>query len=254
MNNKPVYVSITSIYQRQSALIATLNSIINQTMKPDRIFLYLSEEPYLLDSGFKDKTISNKQLSSIIESNSLIEVVWTKNTGPYRKLLPLLEEKFNEDCLIITIDDDTQYNNTIIETYVNLFNAHQCQIGARATLMDLKIAKDNNYGGPPHYEVSAINNFNTGKGGILYHPSFFHKFNDIIFNNEIYNKLCSTNDDIWFNCLRMCSDVSCYVPKYKYMEKDLHNSHSLWDKFNSLDNQNCKYFADTMLYIEDYLN
>lgn len=250
---RPVYISITSIYQRQSELVVTLNSIINQTVIPDEIFLYLSEDPYLLDSGFKNKTITDKQLNQFIESNPLIKITWTKNTGPYRKLLPLLEENFDKDCLIITIDDDTQYNNTMIETYIKLFDIHQCQIGARATSMNMEIAKQGKYGQPPQYNVSEISNFNTGKGGILYHPSFFHRFNEIIFNDEVYNRLCSTGDDIWFNCLRMCSNVPCYVPKYKYMNRDLHNNHSLWYKFNSINNQNCKYFADTMLYIEDYL-
>lgn len=248
-DKRSIYVSITSMQQRQSELVVTLNSIINQTMKPDCIFLYLSEEPYMLDAGFKDKIITNKQLNTLLESTPLIEVIWTDNTGPYRKLLPLLKDNFDNDCLIITIDDDTQYNSTLVETYVNLFDAHQCQIGARATLMDLKNARAMKYGGNPHYNVSAISNFNTGKGGILYHPSFFRKFGEVVFDDKIYNELCFTNDDIWFNCLRMCSNIPCYVPKYNYMNRDLHSRYSLWDKFNSIDNQNCKYFIDTITYL-----
>ena len=94
---RPVYISITSIYQRQSELVVTLNSIISQTVIPDGIFLYLSEDPYLLDSGFKNKTITDKQLNQFIESNPLIKIIWTKNTGPYRKLLPLLEENLENE-------------------------------------------------------------------------------------------------------------------------------------------------------------
>lgn len=253
MKNKPIYISITSIFQRQSALVTTLNSIINQTVKPDGIFLYLSEEPYLLDSGFKNKNITDNRLNQFIKSNPLITVIWTENTGPYRKLLPLLKENFNNNCLIITIDDDTQYNNTLIETYVKLFDIHECQIGARATSLNIELATANKYGQPPEYGSPTISNFNTGKGGILYHPKFFHKFNDIIFNDNIYNMLCPSNDDIWFNCLRMCSDTPCYVPDYKYMNNDLHNEYSLWDQYNKVNNKNCKCFLDTMLHLKDHL-
>ena len=44
----PVYISITSIFQNQDILLQTLQSIMNQTRKPDKIFLYLSEESYII--------------------------------------------------------------------------------------------------------------------------------------------------------------------------------------------------------------
>ena len=41
--------------KNQDLLLQTLQSIIKQSILPDKIFLYLSEEPYILDTGFKDK-------------------------------------------------------------------------------------------------------------------------------------------------------------------------------------------------------
>ena len=83
---------------------------MKQTRLPDKICLYLSEEPYLLDDGFKDKKITNSELLKYINDNSIIDIKWVKNIGPYRKLLPLLKDKWDEDCIIITIDDDTIYD------------------------------------------------------------------------------------------------------------------------------------------------
>ena len=42
----------------------------------------------------------------IIE-NDIFKVFWGNDIGPYGKLLPLLKKKWKEDCLIITLDDDT---------------------------------------------------------------------------------------------------------------------------------------------------
>ncbi len=76
MNNEifSVYVSLTSIFKKQSILIKTLKCILNQTRIPDKIFIYLSEEPYILDDGFKDKQITHHKLINLINNNSIINV------------------------------------------------------------------------------------------------------------------------------------------------------------------------------------
>ena len=89
-NKIPVYISLTSIFKNQDILLKTLQSIMKQTRLPDKIFLYLSEESYILDTGFKDKKITNSNLLKFINNNSIIYIKWVKNTGSYRKLLPLL--------------------------------------------------------------------------------------------------------------------------------------------------------------------
>ena len=76
----PVYISLTSIYKNQDILLKTLQSIMKQTRLPDKIFLYLSEESYILDTGFKDKKITNTNLLKFINVNSIIEIGWVKNT------------------------------------------------------------------------------------------------------------------------------------------------------------------------------
>ena len=101
-----IYISLTSIKGNQASLYQTLDSISNQSIKPDKCFLYLSEESYLLDQGFQNRQVS-PELHSLLSNNSIFELKWVKNTGPYRKLLPLLKDKKDEDCVIIAIDDDT---------------------------------------------------------------------------------------------------------------------------------------------------
>jgi hypothetical protein len=128
-----VYVSITSIFQNQTILISTLKSILKQTYKPTKCFIYLSEEPYLKDLGFKNKELSN-DLNKLIQENNIFEIKWCKNDGPYRKLLPLLKEKWEEDCLIITIDDDTEYDKDLIRNYVNDYNIHKYNLNSNIVI------------------------------------------------------------------------------------------------------------------------
>lgn len=125
----PVYISLISIFKNQDILLQTLQSIMKQTRLPDKICLYLSEEPYILDDGFKDKKITNSKLLKYINDNSIIDIKWVKNIGSYRKLLPLLKDKLDEDCIIITIDDDTIYDTHLIENLVNDYHKHKCGNG-----------------------------------------------------------------------------------------------------------------------------
>ena len=72
-----------------------------------------------MDKGFSNKIITNNNLLSLIEnSKEIIELEWVENIGSYRKLTPLLMKKWEEDCIIITIDDDIEYNKILIENMV----------------------------------------------------------------------------------------------------------------------------------------
>ena len=113
----PINVSLTSIYDNSERLKDTIDSLLNQTMKVDMIYVYLSENPYLLDRGFKKVP---EWLTELVDSNK-VSVRFVKNTGPYRKLLPLLEEKWNSDEIIITVDDDTVYKPKLVETMVDAY-------------------------------------------------------------------------------------------------------------------------------------
>ena len=82
-------ISLISIFQRQNSLLSTLKSCFQQSLNSkyylDKDIINLSEEPYLLDTGFKDKKITNIELIQFINKNKQkILINWTLNTGPYR--------------------------------------------------------------------------------------------------------------------------------------------------------------------------
>ena len=246
-----VYVSLTSIFQNQEILFKTLLSIKNQTFKPQKCFIYLSEEPYLLDTGFKNKIITNHNLKLFLENNdNLFQVVWTKNTGPYRKLLPLLKDKWNDNCLIITIDDDTEYHPKLIVNLLYFYDTYKCIINFRGFTL-----KYNN--GELTYEnrEKLINlnlyNFFTGKGSVLYNPKFFHKTPDLIFDENLFLNLCKTTDDVWFNLIRIINGIYCYVNNINYMLKDNTSKFGLYNNYNSKQSLNTKNISDTIKQLKE---
>lgn len=241
-----VYVSLTTIKQNEGRLVETLQSIAAQTRLPDNCFIFLSETPYLLDSGFTNGII-DAQLSEFTKSNPLFELRWCPNTGPFRKLLPLLEEKFDQDCLIVTIDDDTVYTATFLERIVDNFHQHQCcTCNWALTLRHTNSVLSLNYESFANHVSEHLYNFHLGKGGVAYHPSFFSKTRNLMFDNQLIRATCPTNDDVWFNFMRIANGISCYSANSPYMTKDNTNTDTgLWWQFNARNRTNSKYMRAT---------
>ena len=217
---------------------------MKQTKVPDKIFLYLSEESYILDTGFKDKKITYSDLLKFINNNSIIDIKWVENTGSYRKLLPLLKDKWDEDCIIITIDDDTIYDTNLIENLINDYNEQKCVIGYRGFTPSFDKLENFDYLKSDKSQHLPLYIFFTGKGGILYKPQFFHKTHDLIFNDKIYLDTCHTCDDIWFYIVRLLNNVKGYLGNKNYHVNDLTNN-GLYSNFNRHNNNNTSSFKKT---------
>lgn len=259
-NKIPIYVSVTTIFQNQNILLNTLQSIASQTQLPDKVFIYLSEEKYLLDKGFTEKKITNKNLLHFLSNNKkLFHIKWVKNEGPYRKLLPLLKEKWNEDCIIITIDDDITYHNEFISNLVKDYNKHKCVINYRGFTPKINDISEFNYKkrhynnywcswteempcDPNNKYSKYIFNFSTNGAGTLFKPEFFHKTKELVFNKNIYLDICKTNDDIWFYITRFKNNIDCYIDNSKnnlftmqnenLRHTDGNNKGGLWNTYN----------------------
>lgn len=240
-----IYVSLTSIVDNQNALCQTLNSIKQQTTEPKKCFLYLSEDPYLLDRGFYHKII-NPQLQDILNTNDMFELQWVKNTGPYRKLLPLLKDKINEDCLIIAIDDDTVYDRDMIKNYIEHYKKYDCTIAARSYTMKFDTIDNVTYKDSSPLNRLNLYNFHTGKGGVLYTPKFFNKSLDHFFDEKLYKECCPFGDDIWFNLHRIANGVKCYIPEQSSYTADNTTRFGLWNNLNSKNDNNTKYIRKTI--------
>ena len=233
-----VYISLTSIFDNQDVLVKTLNSILDQTMLPDKIFVHLSVESYLKDVGFKDRKITNENLRGLFDKyTSLIQVKWVSNIGPYRKLIPIIEEKImtNQNIIIITIDDDVEYNKDLIKNMVNSYVEHECVISCRTHAMyemDLKNHKNILYQNISRCFIKKhLYNFHTGKGAVLY-PLYLFR-DGLILNGNMYS-LIPTTDDIWFNYCRILNNIECFSlnEDFDFLKKDNETIFALSINFN----------------------
>ncbi len=241
----PIYVSLTSIYSRQEYLYECLSKLLKQRLLPNKIFIYLSEERSYHDDGFKNKEIDNSKLKNLI-NNEMFSVIWGKDMGPYGKLLPLLKSKLDEDCIIITLDDDTSYDFDLIKNLVEDYDKHKCVISYRGFTPKMENLNNFDYFKRVDNIDKHLYNFATGKGGILYHPSFFKNTQDLIFRNDIFMETCKFADDVWFYIVRIANKVPCLVKNKKWLLQDYHDTKKSLFFLNNNSQNNTKQYQQSL--------
>lgn len=103
---------MTSYKGRITNVSKVIFSILNNTMKPDKIVLNLAIEE------FKNKEKDLPEDLQMLQENGLLEIWWVdKNIKQFKKIIPTLERYPND--VIISIDDDLIYPPEFIETIYN---------------------------------------------------------------------------------------------------------------------------------------
>lgn len=192
-NSKPIFgvtpkivVSLTSFQPRFEQLPKMLKSLLFQTVKPDKIIVWLDKD----EKPTKEMLNLQKYGVSYSRKEEVLK--------PHKKYFYSLK-KF-EDSLVITVDDDLIYPADLIESLVKTWKKYPDCICARRVHKitfhsdgSLKTYNDWVYEytdmKEPSHEL-----FATGVGGILYPP---HIFDEKIFNAEGIKKYCLEADDIW---------------------------------------------------------
>ena len=131
-----IYVSLSTIPPRIKNLEKSVESILNQTLKPDKIFINIP----LKYRRFKE-IIKVDQIPNFKDTR--VEITRCEDYGPGTKLLGSLH-KIKKDSLVILADDDNSYENYMIEKF---YYFH-------------KVAPDNAYS----FYVHPLDNFPIGQG------------------------------------------------------------------------------------------
>lgn len=111
-----VVVTMTSWKKRIDSVLSVVKSIMNNTVKPDVLYLNLSK------SEFKNMELP-KELVDYFESDPRLIINWVKgkNTKSMKKVFPILQY-LDDDDIIITADDDILFPEDLIESRINDFN------------------------------------------------------------------------------------------------------------------------------------
>ena len=201
-NGKNIIVSLTSYPLRIKYVHLTIKSLLNQTIKPKKIILWLAES----DFPRRNKNLP-KNLLSLHDRIFKIDY-YELDIKSYKKLIPTLEKYPNN--IIITVDDDIIYkNNTIEKLYKNYLKYPKDIQAHRITKFILKSGEFKIIpGGYDYYKSSSFLNKLTGVGGVLYPPKCFYK--DIL-KKDLFMKLAPTNDDQWFWVQAILNNVKVRV-------------------------------------------
>ncbi len=190
-----IVVTLTTIRSRLPYVPKVVESLLAQTLRPVRIDLNISQDPYLLDEGIAE----DDPVLIELQRSPLLRVQWVPNTGPYRKIWPFLDTHFSQDFaqdrLFITVDDDTLYPDYFIQRLYESYLLHGCVIAFRGRHIEL-----NEKGVAPYEhwtwgkDQPSLSNLPTGKDGILYSTKFFTR--DFL-NMKEAKRMAPTADDLW---------------------------------------------------------
>lgn len=191
--DKEVIVSLTSFPARMSGLPIVLESLFRQTVKPDRIILWLAEEQF----SEQEKVLED--FKEYVKSG--LEIRFCEDLRAHKKYFYTMKE--NPEAIVITVDDDIFYSERMIERLIQTYKENpSCIVAERAHQMKKKDGKLLPYNqwnwravdcmGPDLYLCA------TGGAGCLYPP---HCLSEHIFDKETLKKYCFLADDIWLKCM-----------------------------------------------------
>lgn len=147
---KKFCISLTTIPPRVKFIKKTLDSLKDQTIKADKIFLNVPKN----FRRFKDNI--NINIKSLEKEFENLEVVSCEDYGPGTKLLGSLR-KIQKYDYVILVDDDHIYKNQMLEFFnsqflndsntsysFNVYNIKDCKVGQGADgyLINTKYLKD----------------------------------------------------------------------------------------------------------------
>lgn len=189
--DKEIVVSLTTFPARYETIGMTLESLLRQTMKPNRILVWLTkaENP--------NQVIPEAFLPFVDKG---VEVCFSdSNLMPHNKSYHTA--KLDADRYIITVDDDIVYPEGLIQRLYTTYKANDpktvvCELAHWITLdedgvprpYDQRDMEAKGMAGPSHRLMA------KGVGGVLYPPGFFR---DGYFDEETIRATCLMADDLW---------------------------------------------------------
>lgn len=209
-STEKVIVSFTSHPGRISSVHLTVESLLKQKSKPEKILLWLSKEQF---PGM-EKDLPKDLLD--LTQNSIFEIRWADDDfAPHKKYLYTVKEY--PDHPFIIVDDDVIYDENLVGKLMDSYRRYpDCISCMRANLMmfrsdgnpriydkwvlDYKVLQD-----IPSYQLLP-----TGVGGVLYPP---HSLPEETFDQEAIKETCLYCDDLWLKIMAVSNGYRTVVPR-----------------------------------------
>ena len=196
-----IYVSISTIPQRLKNLNDTVESLLKQTQKPNKIFINI---PYKYERF--SETIEDNQIPKF--NSNIVEVTRCEDCGPGTKLLGSLN-KFKKNSLLILADDDHVYRDYMIEKFFYFYSK----------------ASNNAYS----FYVHPLGNFGIGQGA----DGFAINTNNLVGIKNFYYEVVKNYkelflyDDLWISYFLYFFKKNKILSLQEHLKKDSHGKSPL---------------------------
>lgn len=202
-NNLPqeLVVSLTTFSKRIHDVYLTIESLFQQTLKADRVVLWLSGQDFKAD----DIPQSLRRL----EARGLTIAFCEEDLGPYTKFYYAVQQY--PDALLVTVDDDILYPTDMLDQLyhawakapdvVHCHRAHKIGLDRAGRLLPYK-----QWDKATRDSKASKLILPTGVGGVLYFPGCFH--GDLL-NKALFQKLAPRADDVWLKAMTLKQGVLC---------------------------------------------
>lgn len=188
-----IIVSLTTYGKRLDDVCFTIESIMQQTLKANRIVLWLDEQ------------CINKELPAVLKLQQIrgLEIKYTKDIKSYKKLIPSIKEF--PDAAIITVDDDAIYDFDLLDRLVSAYISNPKSIyAARTHVMTFYKGGDimpyEKWRWNCSDSTNPLCNFITGVGGVIYPPK---SLAPQVLDEDVFTSLCPSADDVWFTAMAL---------------------------------------------------
>ena len=191
-----IIVSLTTIPSRVRYVPYVLGSLLRQTMRPQRIILYLDE-----------KRFANQKLPFFLRlyQRHGVEIVYCEDLKPHTKYYHAMTAY--PEAVIITVDDDLMYPKDLVESLYTSYRKYPHAVSCRRA--HLMMFDENNklkpydkwdgeYSGL--IDTPSMFLFATGVGGVLYPPHCLHKDT---FQKNLIHDLSYKADDVWLKFMEI---------------------------------------------------
>ena len=196
-----IYVSITTIPQRIKNLGKSVESLLKQTRKPDKIFINI---PFKYKRF--NEVINDEQIPKF--DDNYVEINRCEDYGPGTKLLGSLS-KLKKNSLIILADDDNIYEDYMIEKFHYYYS----------------LEPDNAYS----FYVHPLGNFGIGQGadGFAINTNHLNGIEDF-YNTIVKNyKELFLYDDLWISYFLYFFKENKILSLHRHLKKNQNNKPSL---------------------------
>ncbi|PYE82140.1 hypothetical protein DFQ11_102721 [Winogradskyella epiphytica] len=238
-----IIVSLTSFPGRIDVVYLAIRSILNQTLKPKKIVLWLGKDQFPLGE--------EELPQALLELIPLgLDIEFCEDIGAHTKYYYAFQKY--PDNLIVTVDDDIIYPTQMLSRLMETHHKHpHCVVANRIRYMEIK---DHHIKPYRQWKINIVGSSNpskmlfaTGVGGVLYQPRFFQ---DSFFDLEGIKKTNCIGDDVWLKAGQIASGIPVVFTDFyfeQFLEIPESQKETLFSK-NVFDNDNDRQVKEVFEY------